>query len=101
MDSLAGTQSLYEEADDSRRKRTRLIVAVVLIALALAAAWYAFSASTGGAAGADGAAASGAGALSLPRIPVFVPLRQSVAATRSLHATLARPPDIVLAHDSL
>ena len=59
MDSLAGTQSFYEDADDSRRKRTRLIVAVVLIALALAAAWYAFSASKDGAAGADGAAAGG------------------------------------------
>ena len=34
MDSLAGTQSYYEEADN-RRKRTRLIIAVVLIALAL------------------------------------------------------------------
>src|SRR3546814_10165332 len=45
MDSLAGTQSFYEDAVDSRRKRTRLIVAVVLIALALAAAYYAFSAS--------------------------------------------------------
>ena len=41
MDSLAGTQSYYEEAD-SRRKRTRLIVALVLIGLALAAAWLAF-----------------------------------------------------------
>ena len=39
MDSLAGTQSFYEDGDDSRRKRTRLIVAVVLIVLALAAAY--------------------------------------------------------------
>jgi hypothetical protein len=37
MDSLAGTQSFYEETDN-RRKRTRLIVGVVLIVLALAAA---------------------------------------------------------------
>ena len=36
MDSLAGTQSFYEEAD-SRRKRTRLIIALVLIGLLLAA----------------------------------------------------------------
>src|SRR3546814_8501262 len=75
MDSLAGTQSFYEDAVDSRRKRTRLIVAVVLIALALAAAYYAFSASRGGAAGAEGAAAGGRGAASIPSITVVVPGR--------------------------
>ncbi|MFC3786853.1 RND family efflux transporter MFP subunit [Sphingopyxis italica] len=89
MDSLAGTQSFYEDADDSRRKRTRLIVAVVLIALALAAAWYAFSASKGGAAGADGAAASGEGAASIPSITVVVPGRQSVEATIATNGTIA------------
>ena len=87
MDSLAGTQSFYEDADDSRRKRMRLIVALVLIALALAAAWYAFSASKGGAA--DGAAAGGEGAASIPSITVVVPGRQSVEATISTNGTIA------------
>jgi len=89
MDSLAGsTQSFYEEAD-SRRNRTRLIVALVLIALALAATWYAFSASKGGAAGADGAAAGGEGAASIPNITVVIPGRQSVQATISTNGTIA------------
>lgn len=89
MDSLAGsTQSFYEEVD-SRRNRTRLIVALVLIALALAATWYAFSASKGGAAGADGAAAGGEGAASIPNITVVIPGRQSVQATISTNGTIA------------
>ena len=49
MDSLAGTQSYYQEADDGRRKRTFLIVALVLIALALAATYYAFTHGKGAA----------------------------------------------------
>src|SRR3546814_1281582 len=89
MDHLAGTQSFYEDAVDSRRKRTRLIVAAVLIALALAAAYYAFSASRGGAAGAEGAAAGGEGAASIPSITVVVPGRQSVEATISTNGTIA------------
>jgi RND family efflux transporter MFP subunit len=87
MDSLAGTQSYYEEAD-SRRNRTRLIVALVLIALALAATWYAFSSSKGGAAGGEGAA-GGPGAASIPNITVVTPGRQSVEATISTNGTIA------------
>ena len=88
MDSLAGsTQSYYDEAD-TRRKRTRLIIAVVLIVLALAAAWYAFSSSKGGAAGANGAA-GGEGAAAVPSITVVMPGRQSVQATISTNGTIA------------
>ncbi|MBU0825839.1 MAG: efflux RND transporter periplasmic adaptor subunit [Alphaproteobacteria bacterium] len=88
MDSLAGsTQSYYDEAD-SRRKRTRLIIAVVLIVLALAAAWYAFSSNKDGAAGAGGAA-GGAGAASVPSITVMVPGRASVQSTISTNGTIA------------
>ncbi len=89
MDSLAGsTQSYYDEAD-TRRKRTRLIVALVLIALALAATWYAFSSSKDGAAGADGAAAGGEAAAAVPSITVVIPGRQSVQATISTNGTIA------------
>ncbi len=88
MDSLAGsTQSYYDEAD-TRRKRTRLIIAVVLIVLALAAAWYAFSSSKGGAAGANGAA-GGEGAAAVPSITVIMPGRQSVQSTISTNGTIA------------
>lgn len=88
MDSLAGsTQSYYDEAE-SRRKRTRLIIAVVLITLALAAAWYAFSSSKEGAAGAGGAA-GGEGAAAVPSITVMIPGRQSVEATISTNGTIA------------
>ncbi len=85
MDSLAGTQSYYEEAD-SRRKRTRLIVAVVLIALALAATWFAFSASKD-----DGAAAGagGPGAQNIPNVTVMIPGRVSVDAAIAANGTIA------------
>ena len=85
MDSLAGTQSYYEEADN-RRKRTRLIVAVVLIALALAAAWFAFSGGKG-----DGAAAGagGPGAQNVPNVTVMIPGRVSVDAAIAANGTIA------------
>lgn len=87
MDSLAGTQSYYEEADN-RRKRTRLIIGVVLIALALAAAWFAFSSvKGGGAASVDGA--GGAGAQTIPNVTVLVPGRVPVVAAISVNGTIA------------
>ena len=81
MDSLAGTQSFYEETD-SRRKRTWLIVALVLIALALAATYYAFT-SGKAAADADGAAAAA------PNVTVVVPGRVSVEAAIAANGTVA------------
>lgn len=87
MDSLAGTQSYYDEAD-SRRKRTRLIVAVVLIALALAATWFAYSSSKGGAAAtAEGGGA--AGAQNAPNVTVVIPGRVSVEAAIAANGTIA------------
>jgi len=86
MDSLAGSaQSYYDEAD-SRRKRTRLIVAMVLIALALVATWYAFTSIKGGAA--DGAAAGADGAAA-PNVTVVIPGRQSVEAVISTNGAIA------------
>ena len=71
MDSLAGsTPSFYDEGE-SRRKRTRLIVALVLIGLALAATWYAFTHRGTGAATAEGA--DGAAAQSIPNVTVVIP----------------------------
>jgi RND family efflux transporter MFP subunit len=83
MDSLAGTQSFYENADDSRRKRTFLIVALVLIALALAATYYAFTHSKG-ATGAEGQAAA-----ATPNVTVVIPGRVSVEAAISANGTIA------------
>lgn len=83
MDSLAGTQSFYEEAD-SRRKRTRLIIGLVLVALALGAAWFAFSAGKG-----DGAATNqGAAGANVPTITVMIPGRQSVQATIAANGSI-------------
>jgi RND family efflux transporter MFP subunit len=87
MDSLAGTQSYYEEAGN-RRNRTRLIVALVLIALALVATWYAFSATKGGAAASDGAAPGTPGGASVPNITVMIPGRQSVEALISANGAI-------------
>ena len=81
MDSLAGTQSFYDEAE-SRRKRTRLIVALVLIALALAAAWYAFTHGRG-------AADEAGGGASVPNITVVIPGRVSVEAAIAATGTIA------------
>lgn len=90
MDSLAGsTQSFYGE-EDSRRKRTRLIVGLVIIALALAATWYAFSASKGDGADSAVAAKGGAsGAENVPSITVVIPGRQAVEATITANGTIA------------
>lgn len=86
MDSLAGTQSFYEEAE-GRRKRVRLIVAILLIVLALAAAWYAFSAGKGEGAAATAGGAGGAAAT--PNITVIIPGKQSVEAAISANGTIA------------
>ncbi|WP_447758764.1 efflux RND transporter periplasmic adaptor subunit [Sphingopyxis fribergensis] len=83
MDSLAGTQSYYQEADDSRRKRTFLIVALVLIALALGATYYAFTSSKGA------AGAEGQGAAAIPNVTVVIPGRVSVEAAISANGTIA------------
>ena len=83
MDSLAGTQSYYQEADDSRRKRTFLIVALVLIALALGATYYAFPLGKGA------ADAGGQGAAAIPNVTVVIPGRVSVEAVISANGTIA------------
>ncbi len=90
MDSLAGsTQGFYEyDEADSRRKRTRLIVATVLIVLVLVAAWYAFSSgSDAGAAG--GPAGAEGGPASIPNVTVVVPGSETVTATISANGTIA------------
>ncbi len=84
MDSLAGTQSFYEDASDSRRKRTFLIVALVLIALALAATYYAFTQSKGAAAEGEGQ-----GGAAAPNVTVVIPGRVSVEAAISANGTIA------------
>lgn len=87
MDSLAGsTPSFYDEGE-SRRKRTRLIVALVLIGLALAATWYAFTHRGTGAATAEGA--DGAAAQSIPNVTVVIPGRVSVQAAIAANGTIA------------
>ena len=81
MDSLAGTHSLYEEAE-SRRKRTRTIVALVLIALALIAAWYGFTHGRG-------AADEAGGGTNVPNVTVMIPGRVSVEAGIATTGTIA------------
>lgn len=83
MDSLAGTQSFYEDADKARRKRTFLIVALVLIALALAATYYAFTHSKGA------ADVEGQGGAAIPNVTVVIPGRVSVEAAISANGTIA------------
>ena len=79
MDSLAGsTQSIYEEADN-RRKRTILIVALVLTAIVLAVAWFAFGSGKAG----DGAASGGVRGVQIARQIVttfrMVPILEGIA----------------------
>ena len=86
MDSLAGTQSFYDE-QDSRRKRMLTIAAVALIAVILFGVWYAFAHSKG-----DGAAAGGAGgpgAQNIPNVTVMIPGRVSVQAAITANGTIA------------
>ena len=86
MDSLAGTQSFYDE-QDSRRKRMLTIAAVALIAVVLLGVWYAFAHGKG-----DGAAAGGAGgpgAQNIPNVTVMIPGRVSVQAAITANGTIA------------
>lgn len=85
MDSLAGTQSFYED-QDNRRKRTFTIAAVVLIAVILVGVWYAF---THRAADDPAAAAGGAGAQNVPSVTVMVPGRVSVQTAIAANGTIA------------
>jgi len=85
MDSLAGTQSYYEE-QDNRRKRMLTIAAVALIAVVLLGVWYAFTHNKG----ADEAAgAGGAGAQNIPSVTVVIPGRVSVQSAISANGTIA------------
>lgn len=83
MDSLAGTQSFYEDADDRRRKRSWLIIALVLIALALAATYYAFTSGKGA------ADAEGQEGAAIPNVTVVIPGRVSVEAAIAANGTIA------------
>lgn len=83
MDSLAGTQSFYEE-QDNRRKRMLTIAAVALIAIVLLGVWYAFAHNK---AGDD--TASGAGAQNIPNVTVVIPGRVSVQAAIAANGTIA------------
>ena len=84
MDSLAGTQSFYEETEN-RRKRMLMIAAVALIAVVLIGVWYAFTHGRS-----DGAAtADGQGAQNIPHVTVMVPGRVSVQAAIAANGTIA------------
>lgn len=85
MDSLAGSTHSFSDEAESRRKRTRLIVAAVLIVLALVAAWFAFSSGKG--AGEAGGAATGVA--NAPSVTVMIPGRESVEAAISANGTIA------------
>lgn len=84
MDSLAGTQSFYEETD-SRRKRMLTIAAVVLIAVVLIGVWYAFTHGRSD----DAATAGGPAAQAVPNVTVMVPGRVSVDAAITANGTIA------------
>lgn len=86
MDSLAGTQSFYED-QDNRRKRMLTIAAVALIAVVLLGVWYAFAHSKGDDAAAGGA--GGAGAQNVPNVTVMIPGRVSVQAAIAANGTIA------------
>lgn len=86
MDSLAGTQSFYEE-QENRRKRMLTIAAVALIAVVLLGVWYAFAHSKGDDAAAGGA--GGAGAQNVPNVTVMIPGRVSVQAAITANGTIA------------
>jgi HlyD family secretion protein len=84
MDSMAGTQSFYEETEN-RRKRMLTIAAVALIAVVLIGVWYAFTHGRS-----DGAAtADGQGAQNIPHVTVMVPGRVSVQAAIAANGTIA------------
>ena len=84
MDSLAGTQSFYEETDN-RRKRMLTIAAVALIAVVLIGVWYAFTHGRSDSA----ATAGGAGAQTIPNVTVMIPGRVSVDAAIAANGTIA------------
>ncbi len=86
MDSLAGTQSFYEE-QENRRKRMLTIAAVALMAVVLLGVWYAFAHSKGDDAAAGGA--GGAGAQNVPNVTVMIPGRVSVQAAITANGTIA------------
>ena len=86
MDSLAGTQSFYEDEADNRRKRMLTIAAVALIAVVLLGVWYAFTHSKGG----EGAA-GGPAAQNIPNVTVMIPGRVSVDAAIAANGTIAAP----------
>ena len=91
MDSLAGTQSFYEE-QENRRKRMLTIAAVALIAVVLLGVWYAFAHSKGDDAAAGGA--GGAGAQNVPNVTVMIPGRVSVQAAITANGTIAARREI-------
>lgn len=82
MDSLAGTESFYDE-QNNRRKRMLTIAAVALIAVVLIGVWYVFTHRG------DGAATDGAAAQNTPNVTVMIPGRVSVQAVISANGTIA------------